>query len=254
MSSRKAKHKAGGHGGGGQERWLLTYADMITLLMALFIMLFAMSTVDKEKYAAVAAMFQKAFGGGNLIVPVQGVGDGVSAPPPKESVVLDPKKVQEMLEQLGQGLYADFARDGRFSVYMSERGLTISLAGNAFFDSGKAELKPEMVPLLDEIARRVKDLPNDISVEGFTDSDPIATAEFPSNWYLSVARANQVRDYMESRGVASQRLIVVGYGETRPLYDNGTAEGKAKNRRVDVVILRQQQVIDRGQEISGDKK
>jgi len=252
MSARK--RKGGGHGGTGHERWLLTYADMITLLMALFIMLYAMSTIDREKYAAVASMFQKVFGGGNLVVPVQGVGDGVNAPPFSEPIVVDPKQVQEVLEQIGQGLYADFARDGRFTVYLGNRGLTISLAGNSFFDSGKADLKPEMLPLLDEVARRIKDLSNDVSVEGFTDSDPISTAEFPSNWYLSAARANRVRDYLESKGVPAERLIVVGYGEKRPLYSNDTAEGKAKNRRVDVVILLDKQVIDPGQEIKTDKK
>lgn len=252
--SGKKKKGGGGHGGAGLERWLLTYSDMITLLMALFIMLFAISSVDKAKYAAVATMFQRAFGGGNLIVPVNGVGDGVNAPLLNEPAVMDPKQVQEVLEQIGQGLYADFARDGRFTAHLGARGLTISLAGNSFFDSGKADLKPEMLPLLDEIARRIKDLPNDVSVEGSTDSDPISTPEFPSNWYLSAARANRVRDYLESKGVSADRLIVVGYGDKRPVYTNDTPEGKARNRRVDVVILLDKQVIDPGKEINTDKK
>lgn len=249
------KKKSGGHGGAGLERWLLTYSDMITLLMALFIMLFAMSEVDKSKYAAVATSLRQVFGGGNLIVPAVGTaGDGVSVSPRSNSAgVLDPQAVKDYLEQLGKGLAADFARDGRFATYISERGLTISLAGNAFFDSGKADLKPEMLPLLDDIANRIKSLPNDVSIEGFTDSDPISTAEFPSNWYLSAARANRVRDYLEARGIPAARMIVVGYGETRPLYGNDTAEGKAKNRRVDVVILRQRVEIDPGQEIKTEK-
>jgi chemotaxis protein MotB len=255
--SKKKGGGGGGHDGGGSMRWLLTYSDMITLLLALFIMLYAMSEVDKEKYAAVAASIRQAFGGGNQIVNVGGVGDGVNAPPKPGQVNVqpfDPKAVQDALEKLGKGLAADFERDGRFTVHVSERGLTISLAGNAFFDSGKADLKPEMLPLLDDVAKRLQGLPNDISVEGFTDSDPIHTPEFPSNWYLSVARANRVRDYLESKGIGAGRLIVVGYGETRPLYDNSTAEGKAKNRRVDVVILRQKVQVDLGQEINSDKK
>lgn len=235
----------GGHDGGGSMRWLLTYADMITLLMVFFIVLYAMSEVDKQKYAAVVGAMRSAFGGGNMIVSTgTGVGDGVSVPMPSK----------EVLEGIGQQLYADFAHDGRFTVRVSDRGLIISLTGSAAFDSGKAEIKPEFQPLLDEIAARVKGLPNDISVEGFTDSDPIITADFPSNWYLSAARANRVRDYLESKGVDQNRMIVVGYGETRPVWDNSTQEGKAKNRRVDVVILRDKQVIDIGKEIGAPNK
>jgi chemotaxis protein MotB len=255
MSGKKKGGSGGGHDGAGSMRWLLTYSDMITLLLALFIMLFAMSEVDKEKFATVAASIRQAFGGGNQIVNVGGAGDGLNIPRPDDlAKPLDPQAVADVLEQLGKGLLADFERDGRFAVHVNERGLTISLAGNSFFDSGKADLKPEMLPMLDDMARRLKELPNDISVEGFTDSDPIRTAEFPSNWYLSVARANRVRDYLESRGVTAGRLIVVGYGETRPLYENTSPEGKAKNRRVDVVILRQKVQVDLGQEINGEKK
>lgn len=272
-SSRKPKGGAnhggggGGHDAGGGMRWLLTYSDMITLLMVFFIVLYAMSEVDKGKYAALANSLRQAFGGGNLIVSTgTGVGDGVSVPMPADLVPpVNPSDAgtageaqgtgqgegasRDPLENIGLGLYADFARDGRFTAWISERGLTISLAGNAFFDSGKADIKPEMRPLLDEIARRLQGVTNDISVEGFADSDPIHTPEFPSNWYLSAARANQVRDYLESRGIPGERMIAVSYGETRPVFSNATEEGKAKNRRVDVVILRDRVKVDLGQEI-----
>jgi chemotaxis protein MotB len=252
MSTGKKKGKGGGGGGhdaGGMMRWLLTYADMITLLLALFIMLYAMSRVDQGKYQALSAALSKVFGGGSVIVDTGGGGKGV-LPNAGTATPSDVQAVKDALEKIGAGLYADFARDGRFAVYLNQKGLTITLEGNAFFDSGKADLKPAMLPLLDAVAERLKAVPNDISVEGFTDSDPIHTAEFPSNWELSYARANRVRAYLEGRGVSAERLIVVGYGETRPLYDNKTAEGKAKNRRVDIVVLRDKQVIDRGQEIS----
>lgn len=245
----------GGHDGAGGMRWLLTYSDMITLLMVLFVVLYAMSEVDKGKFAALASALRHALGGGNMIVSTGGVGDGVSVPlptdvsPPGTGEGDGGSESKDPLENIGKALYADFARDGRFTAWISERGLTISLAGNAFFDSGKAEIKPEMRPLLDDIARRLKDVPNDISLEGFADTDPISTPEFPSNWYLSVARANQVRDYLELRGIPAERMIVVGYGETRPVFNNDTAEGKAKNRRVDVVVLRNRVEIDLGEEI-----
>lgn len=250
MSGKKHKKGHANH-----ERWLLTYSDMITLLMALFIMLYAMSQLDAGKYQAVASMLNRVMGGGNMIVNTGGVGDGVNAPP-----VIDPmqnlttEQVKDALEKLGEGLYADFARDGRFTAYLGERGLTISLAGNAFFDSGKATLRPEVLPLLNDIAARLKTLPNDISLEGFADSDPIKTSEFPSNWHLSTARALAVRDYLEAQGVQPERMILVGYGDKRPVYSNDTPEGKAKNRRVDVVILRERQELDLGQEITTDKK
>lgn len=232
-----------GHGTTGSERWLLTYADMITLLMVFFIVMYAMAEVDKAKYAAVSAAFRRIIGGGNMIVPTAGVGDGVSVPL-ADGEGLDP------LEGIGRDLYSAFAHDGRFSVRIGPRGLVISLAGSAAFDSGAAEIKDQYLPLMSAIAERLRPIPNDISVEGFTDSDPIATPAFPSNWYLSVARANQVRDYLSQHGVDDERLIVVGYGDTRPVWSNASVEGKARNRRVDVVILRDKQVIDLGEEIT----
>ncbi|MDF2627351.1 MAG: OmpA/MotB domain protein [Symbiobacteriaceae bacterium] len=244
------RKKAGGHGGGGHERWLLTYSDMITLLLALFILLYAMSTVDAEKYKSVAGALASVFGGGNGVVGDGVIGEGGTVP---NAGNLTPEQIKEALEQIGQGLEADFASDGRFSVYMAERGLVISLAGNAFFDSGKAELRPEIIPLLNDIAGRLQGLSNDISLEGHTDSDPIRNAQFPSNWELSLARANTVRSYLEGQGVPAKQLIVVGYGETRPLFDNSTADGKQRNRRVDIVVLRDEHVIDLGQEITPAK-
>ncbi|HWI53289.1 MAG TPA: flagellar motor protein MotB [Symbiobacteriaceae bacterium] len=247
------KKKAGGHGGAGQERWLLTYSDMITLLLALFIMLFALSKVDEGKYKAVAGALAQVFGGGNGIVGQGVVGEGGTISPEElaKMTQMTPEEISKALEQVGEGLAADFSRDGRFGVFLNERGLVISLAGNAFFDSGKAELRPEIIPLLDEIAGRLKGLPGDISLEGHTDTDPIHTAEFPSNWELSYARANRVRSYLQSKGVDEKKLIVVGYGETRPLFSNTTAQGKMKNRRVDIVVLKDRAVIDLGKEITG---
>lgn len=250
-------------GGGNSERWLLTYADMITLLMVFFIVMYAISEMDKSKYEAVASALNKALGGGNLVVNLEGQGDGVSVPmpfaelptitaslnPTADEVATNGGEEVDPLESIGQALYADFVHDGRFTVRISDRGLIISLVGSALFDSGQADIRPQFLPLLDAIVDRIRTIGNDISVEGFADSDPIRSAQFPSNWELSAARANQVRDYLEQSGVDAERLIVVGYGATRPVFDNRTAEGKAKNRRVDIVILRHRQSIDFGQEI-----
>jgi chemotaxis protein MotB len=253
-----SEHKpSGGHDGGGSMRWLLTYADMVTLLMVFFIVLYAMSEVDKGKYQQVSTALRQALGGGNMVIPLPGGGDGVSAPPvpapapPTPPVVTDSN---QLIKSIGEDLYADFAHDGRFVVYISERGLTISLVGSAVFDPGKAEIKPEFWPLLDKIAGKLSTIGNDISVEGFADSDPIHTQEFPSNWYLASTRASVVRDYVETKGVQGGRLILVSYGDTRPIASNATSAGKAKNRRVDIVILKTKQVVDLGQEINPGKK
>lgn len=259
----------GGHGGGGHERWMVSYADMVTLLMVFFIILYGMSEMDKKKMEGLAAAlrigFNNASGGGNQVVPMPGDGNGVSAPMPQvippivspatgetpEGAGGEGKK--DVLKEIGEELVVDFAKDGRFTVYVSDRGLTLSLVGSAAFDSGRADLKPEFLPLLDAIVAKLGTLDNEISVEGFTDSVPINNAQFPSNWYLSVGRANSVRDYLEMKGIGAERLIVVGYGETRPLFSNDTPENRAKNRRVDVVVLRDRQVIDRGAPVSVTK-
>ncbi len=264
MSKKKHSGGGGGHGGGASsERWLLTYADLITLLMVFFIVLYSFSQVDQAKYAAIARGLAAAFGGGNLIVPTgMGTGDGVSVPLPKDLETRvaqgDPDAVAEVLEKVGQqlakDLAADFLGDGRFTVRVAERGLILSLAGSAAFDSGKAEIKPDFVPILDAIADKLRALPNDISVEGFTDSDPIRTSQYASNWELSTARANAVRQYLEAKGVGGERMIVVGYGETRPAFSNATADGKAKNRRVDVVVLTNRQILDLGKELGTSKR
>lgn len=257
---------SGGHGGGSNhERWMVSYADMVTLLMVFFIIMYGMSEMDKKKMAGLASSLRIGFnmqsGGGNQIVPMPGQSDGVSVPMPQ---VIDPivppargdlpkgdvgEGPKDELKEIGEQLVVDFAKDGRFTVYVSDRGLTLSLVGSAAFDSGRASLKPEFLPLLDAIVAKLSTIDNDISVEGFTDSDPINNATYPSNWYLSVGRANEVRDYLEMKGINAERMIVVGYGETRPLYSNSTPEGKAKNRRVDVVVLRSHQVIDRGAQV-----
>lgn len=253
------KHKAG-HAAGNHERWLLTYADLITLLMVFFIVLYSMSQVDQKKFSTIANALSVAFGigGGNLLINTgMGTGDGVSVPLPKDLEARlaqgDPDAAAEVLAAVGQQLSkemaADLIHEGRFTVRVAERGLILSLAGSAAFDSGQAEIKPGFIPVLDAIAEKIRGLPNDISVEGFTDSDPIRTAQFPSNWELSVARANTVREYLQSKGVNQERMIVVGYGETRPAFSNHTPEGKAKNRRVDVVILTNRQVLDLGKEV-----
>ncbi len=263
----------GGHDGSGGMRWLLTYADLITLLMAFFIIMYAMSDLDKEKYAQVAASLRVALGGGggSLVVVGQGGGD---AKLPKDlqekfeateaakeaarqseqpTIQIRPgakaQGDQELLE-LGQQIVADLKTHGRFHVYSNERGVVISLLGSALFDSGQAVIRPQAQPLLATIAERLRSVPNDVSVEGSADDRPINTPEFPSNWELSSRRATEVVRYLvEQHQLDSRRFIVVGYGDMRPVFDNSTAEGRANNRRVDLVILKDRHTVILGEEL-----
>jgi len=237
---------SGGHGGSSSERWLLTYADLITLLMVFFIVLFAMSELDKKKFEEVARHLSAAFGGPPRLSVIPGGGPGLVALATPSTLGVGPPP--DPLFVLGQQLESWSLRSDRFSVRMAERGLIISLVGSAAFDSGSAAMRSEYLPILEAIAMQLRQTQFDIAVEGFTDDDPIRTEQLPSNWYLSTARANTVRDYLELGGVQGDRMIVVGYGEKRPAWSNQSPEGKARNRRVDVVVLRDQRILDLGQE------
>lgn len=238
MARRGEEHEGGGggHDGAGSMRWLLTYADLITLLMAFFIILFAMSKVDAQKYSLLANSLKTAFFAGNSLinlpasnyVPAGGSGEGggptlqgIGAELSTSLIRLDPK-LKDMLK-----------------ITVDERGLTISLVGAALFDLGQATIRPDAEKILTEIARSLAQVPNYVSVEGSTDDLPINTAEFPTNWELSTRRAtNVVRFFIEHEGLNPKRFMAVGYGEYRPLYPNDSEANRAKNRRVDIVILR----------------
>lgn len=242
-------------------RWLLTYADMITLLMVFFIVLFAMASVDKQKYAALARSLQIAISGGSGILPgttgQDGSGTGTAelpmpadlpvlpgrpAAPPTAGAAVPPGALPEEdpLVRLGRDLAITLKGEGRFAVYTSERGVVLSLVGTALFGPGEVSIRPEARPLLHAIADRLRGIPNDVSVEGSADDRPINTPMFPSNWELSVRRATEVvRYFTEVEGLDPRRFIAVGYAEFRPAFDNSTPEGRARNRRVDIVILRE---------------
>ncbi len=130
-------------------------------------------------------------------------------------------------------------KDDRISLEMDDRGLVIILSDDVLFDSGKAEMKKEARPILDDVASVVKKKVPDksIGVSGHTDNVPITYSKWESNWELSTARATNVLHYLESKGISPKRLSATGYGEHRPIASNATAEGRAKNRRVEIVIL-----------------
>ncbi len=212
----------------GNDRWLLTYADLITLLLGLFVILYAMSNIDKKKYDKWVAAFEGVFGKSSVEME-RGIG---------EKGMIDGLSEQIRIEKLlKQALKID-GQNSALSVSVDERGVTIHIQEELLFPSGEAQLKGSSFVMLDSLAKVVKKLPNDIRVEGHSDNIPIATASFPSNWHLSVSRAMNAGYYLIDRhNINPEKVSVVGYGEYKPILPNTSEKNRAANRRVDIVIL-----------------
>ena len=215
-----------------QERWLLTYSDLITLLLGLFVILYAMSKIDAGKYAEIAAALGGVFGSNAGTVSVSQGNRGVLQVP-IPSVPREPQEVQKEVEAaLQQNL-----KSGLITLSTNERGLTVHVAEELGFASGSADPKAEMFRVLDTLVAILQRLPRDIRVEGHTDDVPINTPVFRSNWHLSVARAVNVTYYLVDQGLDPEKVSVAGYGEFHPLVPNTSEGNRAKNRRVDIVIM-----------------
>lgn len=256
------RRKRGGHGGGeheNSERWLLTYADMITLLTAFFIMLYAMSVMNQTKFQQLAISVRSGFGGnltnqGKTLTPGGGTTPGrpsliVNNSPPKETPIfpVPPKSKEEKRDiQALDSAYSVMRAyiikhklQDVMQVVRNERGVVVTvMTDKTLFALGQADLRPEERGLLDKVAEVVNTVPNQVRIEGHTDNLPIHTARFPSNWELSVMRATTVLRYFESRRVPSGRLEASGHADQRPLVPNDSAANQARNRRVEIVILR----------------
>lgn len=256
---RKRDHHDAGHE--NDERWLLTYSDMITLLMALFIILWAISSVNQGKFDELRKSLAQAFNGKILptstsilegsqaqhaVDPVREAAPPVEATPENPLVVdaAAARREQENLRRLKERLdaYAG-ARglSGKIHTSIEERGLVIRiLPDDMLFNTGEAALRPEARPVLDKVASilRSLDAPNPIRVEGNTDSVPISTSRFRNNWELSTARAVTVLTVIVEDGIEPSRLSATGYADQRPVASNSTPGGRALNRRVEVVVAR----------------
>jgi len=274
---RGRRHHGGGEEGGG-ERWLLTYADMITLLMALFMVLFSISSVNISKYQTLQKSLKAAFSGeilpgGKAIAQQGSTANAAQTPSSVELQAIEPVKTegasslqnstahgasssaaaaaqqaaiqkqaaefQRIKQQLDE--YAakhGFAKSVQTSI--EARGLVIRvLTDDLLFASGQATLESKASGLLGEIAQLLNlDQTHPISVEGNTDNIPIHSAQFPSNWELSTARASTVVRFLISHGVGASRLTASGNAEERPYDSNATAVGRARNRRVEIVMRR----------------
>jgi chemotaxis protein MotB len=266
MSARR-RHKGGHHEEEheNEERWLVSFADMMTLLFCLFMVLFAISSVNTSKFEALQRALQDAFSGKILSGGAAVMETGNDQPPEKpasepplpamtplqalaetserQTVSQAAKKEEEDFKALKAKIDRLVEREGltgKVQTTVRKRGLVVELlTDNVFFDSGQAALKPGAMSLLDKLGDvlRVEDV-HPVVVEGHTDSQPIATSQYPSNWELSGARASAVVRAFVSDGVTRGRISGALYGAENPTASNATAEGRSRNRRVDVILTR----------------
>lgn len=224
------------------ETWLIPYSDMLTLLLALFIVLFAMSQVDQQKFQEFKQMLQSLFAGGpGIMTTGQALiedGKKPNTENPPTSSLMETQKLEQYKEALDR-YFKEQGLENYVTNTVTEKGLQITIQELALFDSGKADLRPEAKPILTDLSVILASLENEVQVSGHTDNLPIHTPEFPSNWELSTQRAlNVMKFLLQNQDLNPSRFSVVGYGEYRPRANNTTVQGRAMNRRVELLILR----------------
>jgi chemotaxis protein MotB len=233
------------------ERWLVSYADLLTLLFAFFVVLFASSVSDKKKSAKMATAMQTAFQQSGIFdahakTPplADGAGTSQGVPAPIEMPIETPDAPNGvsggppdgMRREMEKSL-APAVKQHMITLRNADDGLTLSLDSAGFFPSGSAEVRPAAMPLLAQIAASLPQAP--LRVEGHTDNQPIHTAQYRSNWELSTARAAAIAQVLlGDSNVLPANFAIAGYGEFHPIADNGTDAGRAANRRVDIVMIR----------------
>jgi chemotaxis protein MotB len=233
------------------ERWLVSYADFITLMFAFFVVMFASAQTDRGKANRVSESVRKALDDGQLSSAISGIlgsgkdakfklnarvanpGDQAAKPGPPPGVA----SLQIPTNSLKLALKPEIDR-GEIQISLQSRGLVISLREAGFFGSGDDSVYAGGYSSIDRIAQAIQQLPNAVRLEGHTDAMPIHNSRFRSNWELSAARSVAMLQLLESRGGgSSQRMAIVGYAETVPVESNDSEQGRAHNRRVDIVIL-----------------
>jgi len=222
------------------ERWLLTYSDMITLLLALFIVLYSFANLDLKKFEAVAASISQAFGYGSGTGILPGL-KGSSGTTHKPMLFSDLPQQQQDFLSVGSDMaeFADAAGlSGEIGVNMTYEGVVISLSDVLTFEPGSAELTPQAKSALDAVAKVLADLDNDLRVEAHTDDLPPDNPLYATNWELSTARAVAIVRYLQEEcGIDPARLTAAGNSEYKPLVPNNSREHRAINRRAEIVIL-----------------
>ncbi|MFQ5643418.1 MAG: flagellar motor protein MotD [Thiogranum sp.] len=259
------------------ERWLVSYADFITRLFAFFVVMYSISSVNEGKYRVLSDSIVAAFRDpSRSLAPIQ-VGELIRSPVQSEGILDHDKQLIELFkvplpdragqekdeedaqpeagsmqdpaleegpdeaaQQLADSIEAamsELVDAGLIDVRRDKRWIEVEIKSSILFNSGSAELSDKSVPVLRKLAEKIQPLDNVIHVEGFTDNVPISNFEFVSNWELSAARAASVVHLFTGLGIDPQRMAAIGYGEFRPIASNATAQGRAKNRRVVLVIM-----------------
>lgn len=242
------------------ERWLVSYADFITLLFAFFVVMYSISSVNEGKYRVLSNTLEGVFVAVNRSEePIQlgeisrGSGDskkqgssGLSInlleldpvetyiPPPVAKEII--QTIEEITGQLNESL-SELVESDDVTIKYGDDWLELEIKSKVLFESGESRLEESAEPIMADIANILNAYTNPVQVEGFTDNQPINTPKFPSNWELSAARAASVVHLLDINGVDSNRMSAIGYGQYKPIADNSTKEGRQKNRRIVLVVL-----------------
>ncbi|MBA1272819.1 flagellar motor protein MotD [Stutzerimonas azotifigens] len=230
------------------ERWLVSYADFITLLFAFFVVMYSISSVNEGKYKILSESLVGVFSSQDRAIKPIPVGE--ERPRTTEPIRLDidqgatndqAEAPEDPLKSIARSMreaFGDLIGDGQLTVRGNELWIELELSSSLLFPSGDAIPNDRAFELIEKVAAILAPYQNPIHVEGFTDNLPISTASYPTNWELSAARAASVVRMLAAQGVDADRLAAVGYGEFQPVADNATAEGRARNRRVVLVVSR----------------
>ena len=237
------------------ERWLVSYADFITLLFAFFVVMYALSTVNEGKYRILSESMATAFRN----VPINAASDRpIVVMPPIPAAQQAAVKTSDAVKQKQRDKMRNVAKDilkvmaplieqGKVRVLETSRGVSIEINDSILFSPGQALLHPALIKAMRAIAEVLAPTDFPITIEGHTDNVPINTPQFPSNWELSAVRATTVLRLFADSGVAGERLTAIGYADTRPVEPNVLADGRARNRRVTILI--DSMVPEKGQEV-----
>jgi len=245
MSERRMKPKDD-DGDEGADDWMMTYGDLMTQLVCFFVLLMSFSVTSSMDFREVVVSLHEALSGTGVFSAWRSAVEDASPLQQQEEV----EALLEMKGSLDMAIQ-EAEMTEHIETIINKEGLAIILEDGGspvFFGTGDAHIRKEAYPILGQIGKIVKDMPNDVRVEGHTDSRPIHTYQFPSNWELSAARATNVLRYLsESIGISPERLSAVGYGPYKPVADNNTQAGMSKNRRVEIIVLRMVKRVDEDQ-------
>lgn len=218
-------------------RWIVSYADFITLLFAFFVVMYAISSVNVSKYKAMSDGMHSAF---TKKPSQERAADYSSGKTPEDDGSARRKDQADPFNSLDDGLST--LQDENFLINKEDGFIEFNIKAGSLFDSGSADLKPQAAAKMIQLAKLLKDQPYPIALEGYTDNEPISTSQFPSNWELSAARASALARALSDNGISSKMITVTGYGEQYPVADNNTEEGRSRNRRVNIIIARDRSV------------